>query len=235
MKACSARETTDRTWQRIFIRMCRSPGRSFAIGLDLLRGRYYILKFRLLGRNVIAGHRFRVNGGLDIRGPGTVIFGDDCLVLSTKVALTTPWTQSREAVIRFGSGVSLNGTRLSCMQRIEVGDNAILADARIMDSDFHPIETCGGHRLRTGGVTKPVVIGRSVWVCMGAMVLKGARIGENSIVAAGAVVAGRVLPNVIVFGNPARVVWRLKASSATVAAGDDTALIEQQGNDRGDG
>ncbi len=208
---------------------------AFAAGLELLRGRYYILKFRLLGRNVIVGRRFRVKGGLDIRGPGTVIFGDDCLVFSTKVAPTTPWTHSREAVIRFGSGVALNGVRMGCIQRIEVGDRAMLAESRITDSDFHPIETCGEHRLNQGGVTKPVVIGRNVWVCMGAMVLKGARIGENSVVAAGAVVAGRVPPNVVVFGNPARVVWRLKASSATAAAGDDTALIEQQGNDRGDG
>jgi acetyltransferase-like isoleucine patch superfamily enzyme len=207
---------------------------AFSVALALLRGRYYILKFRLLGRNVIVGRRFRVVGGLDIRGPGAVIFGDDCIVFSTRVAPTTPWTQSRRAVIRFGSGVALNGARLSCVERIEVGDRAMLAEARITDTDFHAIGTCGEHRLKSTGVTKPVVIGRNAWVCMGAMVLKGARIGENSVVAAGAVVAGRVPPNVIVFGNPARVVWRLKASSEPVAAGEDTALIEQQGNGRGD-
>ena len=44
----------------------------------------------------------------------------------------------------------------------------------------------------------------------GAMVLKGVKIGDNSVVGAGSVVASNVRANVVVFGNPARVVWRLR-------------------------
>ena len=197
-------------WRTALTRARQNPWMAVTVGAALLKGQYYRLKYRLQGRHVVLGRHFRVFGRLDIRGPGTIRFGDDCAVFSSRIAPTTPWTQSPEAVICFGNGVALNGTRMSCKQRIEVGDGAMLAEARITDSDFHAIEPHGRPRLTTSGVTKPVIIGPNVWVCMEAMVLKGARIGENSVVAAGAVVTGRVPPNVVVFGNPARVVWRLK-------------------------
>ena len=41
---------------------------------------------------------------------------------------------------------------------------------------------------------------------MNAVILKGVTIGENSVVAAGAVVTKSVEPNVVVAGNPAAVV-----------------------------
>src|SRR5947208_13200379 len=95
------------------------------------------------------------------------------------------------------------------MQRIEVGESCLLADARIMDSDFHALEPQGKLRWQTSGVAKPVIIGPNVWVCAGAIILKGVTIGANSVVAAGAVVARDVPPNTVVAGNPARVVKRL--------------------------
>lgn len=150
-----------------------------------------------------------MSGSLDIRGPGTVIFGDDCGVVSSRLAPTTPYTHSRQAVIRFGNRVLLTGTRLGCESLIEVGDNTGLSDARIMDTDFHALEVYDQPRYNTGGVSKPVIIGRNVWVGAGAMILKGVRIGDNAVVAAGSVVVGRVAPNTVVLGNPARLVWRL--------------------------
>ena len=54
--------------------------------------------------------------------------------------------------------------------------------------------------------SRPVRIGRNVWIGAGATILKGVTIGENSVVAAGAVVTKSVEPNTIVAGNPAQVV-----------------------------
>jgi acetyltransferase-like isoleucine patch superfamily enzyme len=45
---------------------------------------------------------------------------------------------------------------------------------------------------------------------MGAVILKGVEIGENSVVAAGAIVTKSVPPNVVVAGNPAVVVKQLE-------------------------
>jgi acetyltransferase-like isoleucine patch superfamily enzyme len=53
------------------------------------------------------------------------------------------------------------------------------------------------------------VLERGAWIGDSAIVCKGVRVGENSIVGAGAVVTKDVPPNVIVAGNPARVVKKL--------------------------
>jgi maltose O-acetyltransferase len=210
-------------WRVALQRARRDPGLAIKVALALLRGRYYLLKYRLLGRRVVAGRRFRVVGRLDIRGPGTVIFGDDCTVVSSRMSLTTPWTHAPDAVIRFGDRVLLTGTRISCIRSVEVEDDAGLSDARIMDTDFHSPRVGSQHRANTAGAVKPVHVGRNVWVGAGAWLLKGARIGENSVVSAASVVVGEVPPNCIVLGNPARVTWRfpqedVSAAAATAAA-----------------
>jgi acetyltransferase-like isoleucine patch superfamily enzyme len=51
-----------------------------------------------------------------------------------------------------------------------------------------------------------VKIGDNVWIGMNAVILKGVTIGDNSVVAAGAVVTKSIAPNTIVAGNPAVVV-----------------------------
>jgi len=55
-------------------------------------------------------------------------------------------------------------------------------------------------------LAKPVVIERDVWIGAGVVILKGVRIGEQAIVAAGAVVTKDVAPRAIVGGVPARVI-----------------------------
>ncbi len=195
------------------MRIVRNPRFAGRAGMALARGHYYRIKFRLLGRRVEIGKRFRVIGRLDIKGPGRVIFGDDCSVVSSRIAPTTPYTHAPDAVIEFGNEVMLIGTRLGCQKRIEVGDRSGLADARVMDTDFHQLEVYDTHRSKTSGTSKPVIFRRNTWVGTGAMVLKGVTVGENSVVGAGAVVARDVPPNAVVFGNPARVVWRLRGPS----------------------
>jgi acetyltransferase-like isoleucine patch superfamily enzyme len=196
-------------------RIAQDPAMAFRLALSLFWGQYYKWKFRLLGRRVIIGKFFRVTGPLDIQGPGTVIFGDHCTVSSSRLRPTTPYTHAADSVIKFGNRVMLTRTRLGCVNRIEVDDDAGLAEAWIMDSDFHSVEPTAGPRYNTKGVSKPVIIGRNAWIGAGAMVLKGVRVGANSIVGAGAVVAYNVPADAVVFGNPARVVWRLRRPAAT--------------------
>jgi len=56
----------------------------------------------------------------------------------------------------------------------------------------------------------PIVIGRNVWIGNNAIILKGTEIGDNSVIGAGAVVTGGKLPsNVVIAGNPARILKEL--------------------------
>lgn len=56
---------------------------------------------------------------------------------------------------------------------------------------------------------KPVHICRNVWIGVGAIILPGVTIGENAVIAAGAVVTKDVAPNTIVGGNPAKFIKNL--------------------------
>ncbi len=217
-------------WKRALRRSLQEPRLAVDTVRGLLRGFYYRVKFRLLGRRVIIGKFFQAKGPLDIRGPGTVIFGDNCTVQSTRLRPTTPYTHSRDAVIKFGNGVLLTRTRLGCQNRIEVGDDAGLAECWIIDTDFHSVQSGGeGPRYDTGGRSKPIIIGPNVWVGQAAMVLKGVRIGANAIVGAAAVVAQNVPEDAVVFGNPARVVWWTRRKPKSGAVATDPVTQQQPG------
>jgi len=70
----------------------------------------------------------------------------------------------------------------------------------IFDSDFHGLVD------RRQPVKSAVKIGNNVFIGSRAIILKGVHIGDNSTIAAGAVVTGEVPANVVVAGNPARVI-----------------------------
>lgn len=56
----------------------------------------------------------------------------------------------------------------------------------------------------------PIVLGRNVWIGANATILQGVKIGDNAVVAAGAVVTKEVEPNTIVGGISARVIRHIK-------------------------
>ena len=58
----------------------------------------------------------------------------------------------------------------------------------------------------------PIVIGKNCWICSGVTVCGGVTIGENSIIAAGAVVTRDLPANCIAAGVPARVLRKLDES-----------------------
>lgn len=61
--------------------------------------------------------------------------------------------------------------------------------------------------MRKTAINKPVTIGKKVWIGAGAIILPGVSIGDNSIVAAGAVVTHDVKAYQVVVGVPAKFLW----------------------------
>jgi len=110
---------------------------------------------------------------------------------------------------RLGEHVYLN---FSCVildnNEVHIGDHAMLGPAVQIYTAAHPVEA----RTRIEGweVAKPIAIEDNVWIGGGAVILPGVTIGRNAVVGAGAVVTRSVPPNVVVAGNPARVIRRIE-------------------------
>jgi acetyltransferase-like isoleucine patch superfamily enzyme len=88
--------------------------------------------------------------------------------------------------------------------RVSIGDYAMIGHHVVIagDSVCVPPESPGSSEA----VPEPIEIGHSVFVAANSIILAGARIGDEAVVGAGAVVDGEVPPGATAFGNPYRVV-----------------------------
>jgi maltose O-acetyltransferase len=90
---------------------------------------------------------------------------------------------------------------------ITIGDDCQLGPNVQLLTAYHPTEP--EPRREKLEAAAPIAIGDNAWLGGGAIVLPGVTIGANSIVGAGAVVTKDVPADVVVVGNPARVVRSL--------------------------
>ena len=109
------------------------------------------------------------------------------------------------------------GVRISAATKIKIGNSCMFANsAYVSDSDWHGIYD----RALPVGQSKKVVLEDNVWIGDGAIVSKGVTIGKNSIVGARTVVIKDVPPNVIVAGNPAKIVKELDSQEKIISRAD---------------
>jgi acetyltransferase-like isoleucine patch superfamily enzyme len=111
------------------------------------------------------------------------------------------------------------GAVFMCAERIEIGQRVTVSyNATIADCDFHPrdpdlrredakaLAPFADKSKRVPLISRPVIIEDDVWIGIGAMILKGVRIGQGARIEAGAVVARDVPAGAIVAGSPAQLV-----------------------------
>ena len=110
----------------------------------------------------------------------------------------------RAGTVVFGSDFVITAeSSISCSKAVSFGKGVLISwDVLIMDSDWHSVTDASGTRLNPD---LTVVVGDHVWIGCRSTILKGARIANGSIVAAGSVVTNEFAnPNSIVAGVPAR-------------------------------
>jgi acetyltransferase-like isoleucine patch superfamily enzyme len=132
------------------------------------------------------------------------------------------WTKFHvepEGAIEVGDDTLLVGPAFLCASRIRIGRRVVISyGVTIADCDFQPLDPLrrrsdveagspfGEPGRRSALEAHPVVIEDDAWIGIGAIVLKGVRIGYRARVGPGAVVAADVPPGALVRGNPARIV-----------------------------
>ena len=128
-----------------------------------------------------------------------------------RIDLSTWETDKINGKLQLGKYILISpGTSIRSAKKIVIGDSTMIAsDVTITDSDWHDIYD------RTDYVASPkeVIIQENVWIGEKSLILKGSKIGKNSIIGAGSVVSGEVPANVVFAGNPAKEIKKLDEKS----------------------
>lgn len=124
--------------------------------------------------------------------------------LDPSVRVLPPFHTDSGRNLRFGRNVFVNhGCTAMDLGGIELGDDVMIGPNVHLLSSGHPVDPA---TRRSQITTGPIRIGRGVWIAAGAMVLQNVVVGEDAVIAAGAVVTRDVSPRTLVAGVPARFV-----------------------------
>ena len=91
--------------------------------------------------------------------------------------------------------------------RVDIGENCQIAPGVHIYTAMHPLAAT--ERIKGLEYGKPVIVGDNVWIGGKAVLNPGVTVGDNSVIASGAVVTTAVPDEVVVQGNPATVVKEL--------------------------
>lgn len=123
--------------------------------------------------------------------------------IDESVAVFTPLYINYGKHTKIGKNVFIN---FDCtfldLGGITIEDNVQIAPKVNLLSEGHPVSPENRHSLVPG----PIHIKKNAWIGANATILPGVTIGENSIVAAGAVVSKDVPDNTVVGGVPAKII-----------------------------
>jgi len=95
---------------------------------------------------------------------------------------------------------------ISAYQHVRIGEQCVIADrAMFIDFDHGMVEV--ERPIRVQGIYKrDVDVGSNVWIGYGACILRGVKVGDNSVIGTNSVVTSDVPANAVVGGIPARVI-----------------------------
>lgn len=179
----------------------------------------YSIYLKLINKALVIGKHVRIDYKTRINiKSNKLILGNNVYLRSNPKGYhagmpfpTTILIDKKNGECTIGNNCRLNGVYIHAKSRIIIGSNTVIAaGVNIIDSNGHQV-TSGN---RTSGRDKPeeIIIGENVWIGLNAIILKGTRIGNNSIVGAGSVVKGIFPNNVIIQGNPAVIINQINLS-----------------------
>jgi acetyltransferase-like isoleucine patch superfamily enzyme len=149
--------------------------------------------------HVTLGADVRFLGNPHVQNRGSLHLGSNVVVAAVPVRAHLV-TGVRGTITLHDRVIVGHGVGVTALESVEVGEDTIIGPfTMIHDTEFHDLVD----RKAPGAVT-PIVIGRNVRIGPWVTILRGARIGDRAIVAAGSVVRGEIFAGAHVRGTPAR-------------------------------
>jgi len=123
--------------------------------------------------------------------------------LDASTTVFVPFYTNFGQFIRIGRNVFINhDCSFLDLGGITIEDEVLIGPKVSLVTEDHPVDPAGRKIL----IVKPIVIKRNAWIAAGATILPGVTVGENSVVAAGALVTKDVPANTVVVGVPAKII-----------------------------
>lgn len=161
----------------------------------------------------INGNNCRVSIGNNSRIINSRIFilGENQKVnigYNCKIKNSTLWIEDEKCTINIGDNTTIEGAHIAVTEpesQISLGEDCMLSgNIDIRNGDSHSIiDIASNERIN---YAEDIIIGNHVWIGNNVQILKGVRIGEDSIIGTRTVVTKDIKPNTIVVGTPAKVV-----------------------------
>jgi acetyltransferase-like isoleucine patch superfamily enzyme len=121
--------------------------------------------------------------------------------LDKSTTVFAPFYTNFGRFIRIGKNVFINHA-CTCLDMggIIIEDDVLIGPKVNLITENHPLDPANRKAL----ICKPIVVKRNAWIGAAATIMPGVTIGENAVVAAGAVVSKDVPANTVVGGIPAK-------------------------------
>lgn len=218
--------------QTLFQKLLKNAGKNYTIDSEipsglfiknlikrlvmLLRGYFFLYQKVFLGKNCNISHKPNIlfrknvtienNVTIDGYAKNKLIFGDNVKVGAYSLVSCTSHLSKYGVGLTIGNNSAFGRfTEFGAAGGIEIGNDVIAGSYISFHSENHNFSD-SSLLIREQGVTsKGIKIGNNVWIGAKATFLDGSIIGNNCVVAAGAVVNGVFPNNVVIGGIPAKI------------------------------
>lgn len=110
--------------------------------------------------------------------------------------------------LKLGAGFNMTAeSTIVCAKEITFGDDCLLSwDVLVMDTDEHPLYNRENERINPD---RPIIVGSHVWIGCKCILLKGAEVPNDTVLAAGTLLKSAFAgDNQVIGGNPPSILKR---------------------------
>jgi acetyltransferase-like isoleucine patch superfamily enzyme len=161
----------------------------------------YPMVLEIVNRTLRLSAQLNASGDVDqVRQLLSEIIGSP---IGDSTTIFAPFYTNFGRFITIGKNVFINhACSFLDMGGITIEDNVLIGPKVNLITENHPLDPSN----RTSLIATAIVVKRNAWIGAAATILPGVTIGENAVVAAGALVSKDVAPNTVVAGVPAKMV-----------------------------
>lgn len=187
----------------------------------MFRGYFFLYRKVFLGRNchisnkpnIVFRNNVTIENNVTIDGyaKNKLLFGDNVKIGAYSLISCTSHLSKYGVGLTIGNNSAFGRfTEFGAAGGIEIGNDVIAGSYVSFHSENH-IFSDTSVLIREQGVTsKGIKIGNNVWVGTKVTFLDGSKVGDNCVIAAGAVVNGEFPNNVVVGGIPAKILKEIQ-------------------------